>query len=201
MISDDGGKADTVIGGLLLQVARNSLASFVRHARAYRPKLETLPETLREPASTFVTLTNRGLLRGCIGSTEFRYPLAMDVAQNAAAASRDPRFSPVRVGELEDVRIEVTLLQPPQALDYENEEELLLKLRPGVDGVIVRWGERRGLLLPQVWMRLPDAADFMRALCQKAQIPADALRANPPAVRVFTFQAHSFEEDGYRIKD
>jgi len=201
MISDDMGKAETAMGGQLLQIARNSLAAFVRHTRPYRPNLEILPETLKEPGSTFVTLTNRGLLRGCIGSTEFRHPLAVDVAQNAAAASRDPRFSPVTVGELEDVRIEVTLLQPPQALDYENEEELLLKLRPGIDGVIVQWGEQRGLLLPQVWVRLPNSADFMRALCQKAQIPADALRATPPAVRVFTFQAHSFEEDGYRIKD
>lgn len=201
MISDDAGKADGDMGRRLLQVARASLVSFVRHARAYTPKLEALPERLREPASTFVTLTNKGLLRGCIGSTEFRHPLAVDVAQNAVAASRDPRFSPVKAGELGDVRIEVTLLQRPRALDYKSEEELFLKLRPGVDGVIVQWGERRGLLLPQVWMRLPNSADFMRALCQKAQIPASALQAASPAVRVFTFQAHSFEEDGYRIKD
>ena len=160
-----------------------------------------MPETLKEPASTFVTLVNRGTLRGCIGSTEFRHPLVVDVARNAAAASHDPRFSPVTAGELTDVRIEVTLLQRPQSLQYRNEKELFLKLRPGVDGVILQWGERRGLLLPQVWGRVPNTADFLRALCEKAQIPFDALRASPPAVRVFTFQAHSVEEDGYRIKN
>ena len=201
MIGDDVGKTDTAIGTHLLQVARSSLASFVRRARPYRPNLEALPESLKEPASTFVTLTNQGILRGCIGSTEFRYPLVVDVAQNAAAASRDPRFSPVTAGELQDVRLEVTLLQRPRALHYETEEELLLKLRPGVDGVIVECGERRGLLLPQVWMRLPRSVDFVNALCKKAQIPAAALRTTPPAVRVLTFQAHSYEEDGYRIKD
>lgn len=201
MTSDDVGKADAAIGPQLLHVARSSLVSFVRDARPYVPKLEAVPEPLREPASTFVTLTNRGLLRGCIGSTEFRHPLVTDVAQNAVAASRDPRFSPVTVGELQDIRVEVTVLQPPRPLSYENEEELLVKLRPGVDGVIIQWGERRGLLLPQVWERLPDAADFMDALCQKAQIPANALKATPPTVKVLTFQAHSFEEDGYRIKD
>ena len=203
MTSDNAATAKMAesIGRQLLQVARASLSSFVRHARPYTPNLATLTETLKEPASTFVTLTNRGILRGCIGSTEFRHPLAVDVAQNAAAASRDPRFSPVTADELAAVRIEVTLLQPPQPLKYKNEDELLLKLRPGVDGVILQWGERRGLLLPQVWVRVPKSADFVRALCKKAQIPFDALRATPPTVRAFTFQAHSFEEDGYRIKD
>lgn len=201
MTSDSAGKAGTGMGRQLLQVARSSLTSFVRDARPYRPNLESLPGALKERGSTFVTLTNRGLLRGCIGSTEFRHPLAVDVAQNAAAASRDPRFSPVTAAELADVRLEVTLLQPPQPLEYKNEDELFLKLRPGVDGVIVQWEEQRGLLLPQVWARLPQAADFMRALCQKAQIPADVLQATPPTVRVFTFRAHAFEEDGYRIKD
>lgn len=200
MIGDNVGKVDTGTGRQLLQVARSSLKSFVRHGRPYRPNLDALPESFRKSASTFVTLTNRGHLRGCIGSTEFRHPLAIDVAQNAAAASRDPRFPPVTTGELEDVRLEVTLLQPPQLLDYQNEDELLLKLRPGVDGVIVQWEDRRGLLLPQVWVRLPEAADFMRALCQKAQIPPDILKATPPAVQVSTFQASSFEEDGYRFK-
>lgn len=201
MIGDNVAKGDTATGRQLLQVARSSLTSFVRYGRPYRPRLDTLPEVLRERASTFVTLTNRGRLRGCIGSTEFRHPLAIDIAHNAAAAARDPRFSPVTAGELDDVRIEVTLLQPPQRLEYQNEDELLLKLHPGVDGVIVQWEDRRGLLLPQVWVRLPEAGDFMRALCQKAQIPPHVLRATPPAVRVSTFQASSFEEDGYRIKD
>lgn len=201
MIGDNVGKVDTATGRQLLQLARSSLTSFVGHGRPYRPNLDVLPELLKKPASTFVTLANRGRLRGCIGSTEFHHPLAIDVAQNAAAAARDPRFSPVTAGELQDVRIEVTLLRPPQALNYENEEELLLKLRPGLDGVIVRWEDRRALLLPQVWVRVPDASDFMHALCQKAQIPLDALKTTPPAVTILTFQADSFEEDGYQIKD
>lgn len=201
MITDNAGQVDTATGRQLLRLARSSLTSFVRHGRPYRPDLDALPEKLIKPTSTFVTLVNRGLLRGCIGSTAFRHPLALDVAQNAAAASRDPRFSPVTAGEVKDVRIEVTLLRRPQPLAYIDKEELLLKLRPGVDGVIVQWEERRGLLLPQVWARLPRAADFVHALCQKAKIPPDVLRARPPAVRFLTFQANAFEEDGYRIKD
>jgi AmmeMemoRadiSam system protein A len=133
-----------------------------------------------------------------MGNTEARYALAKDIARNAiSAASRDFRFAPVTADELSAVRLEVTILTKPAPLPYHNYDELVRKLKPGVDGVILTSENRKGLLLPQVWDRLPDADRFLEMIALKAGFPAGDLRDTPPSVVVYTFGAHHYSELGY----
>lgn len=190
---------DTEAGARLVQIARQSLESYVREGRQFVPELDSLPAALRQTGCSFVTLTEFGTLRGCMGNTQARWPLAEDVARNAvAAASRDPRFSPLTVAELAAVRLEVTILTPPEELPYRTYEELLESIRPGVDGVILSLGHHRGLLLPQVWERIPEPAEFLRMIAYKAGIPLHELESYPPSVTAHTFRVQHFHEAGYQ---
>lgn len=156
-------------GATLLALARGAIA-----AAFGGPLPAPVDEpTLREPGAVFVTLTQGGALRGCIGSLEAYRPLADDVAANAlAAAFRDPRFPPLTADELPRTRVEVSLLTPPEPLAFKDEADALAKLQPGVDGIIFACGPRRATFLPQVWEQLPDRREFMAHLKQKAGLPA-----------------------------
>lgn len=182
---------------VLITLARRSLTAYVQRQELYRVSWQSLPPTLQQKGSCFVTLMNCGQLRGCIGSTKGELPLAYDVIHNAIAAARDPRFDPVLSAELVEIRLEVTVLQPPMPLVYEDEVDLHRKLSPGRDGVIVTWRGRQALLLPQVWQRVSDPGEFLEILCQKADIPCRVLQDVPPTVEVQIFKAMKFEEDGY----
>lgn len=157
-------------GETLLAVARNAIATRlgepgVRHADH---------PWLHDPAATFVTLTQRGALRGCIGSLEPHRTLLEDVSANAvAAATRDTRFSPLQASELGRTRIEVSLLSATQPIAFDTEAHALELLRPGEDGLVLQCGRQRGTFLPQVWEQLPQAKDFLTALKHKAGLPAD----------------------------
>ena len=127
---------------------------------------------LAAPGATFVTLKLAGELRGCIGSLEARRALGEDVTHNArAAAYRDPRFPPVVAAERAHLQIEVSLLSPAFPLAVASEGEALRLLRPGVDGVVLEFGELRSTFLPQVWESLPDPRDFLAELKRKAGLP------------------------------
>lgn len=157
------------LGTCLLTLARHAIASRLGSPSA---AADDLPE-LHAPGAAFVTLTQHGQLRGCIGSLEAWRPLAQDVRENAlAAAFRDPRFSPLSASELPITQVEVSLLTPPTPLSFANETEALEQLRPGIDGVIFSAGGRRSTFLPQVWEQLPTPAQFMAHLKQKAGLPA-----------------------------
>lgn len=158
------------LGHRLLTLARNAIAG--RFGLSASP-VDDCPE-LHAPGATFVTLTQRGQLRGCIGSLEAWRPLGQDVRENAlAAAFRDPRFSPLSVDELPITRVEVSLLTPPVPMSFTDEADALAQLHPGVDGVIFSAGGRRSTFLPQVWEQLPTPALFMAHLKQKAGLPGD----------------------------
>lgn len=158
------------LGEALLILARDAIAS--RFGAANRP-FDNLPE-LHTPGATFVTLTERGALRGCIGSLSAYRPLIDDVRENAcAAAFSDPRFPPVGAGELASLRVEVSLLTLATSLSFRDEADALAQLRPHVDGVILRLGHSRATFLPQVWEQLPDPKIFLAHLKQKAGLPAE----------------------------
>ena len=186
------------IGDILLNVARRGLELYVRDRVTYVPDLDELPTAVAQPGCSFVTLTNNGRLRGCIGATEARWPLAEDVARHAGSAAHDPRFPPVEPAELNDIRLEVTILTPTQPLVFTDYADLQQKLRPDLDGVILTWQERRGVLLPQVWARIPKPAQFLAVLARKAGIPESELTAVPPTVGVYIFQVQHFAEPGYQ---
>lgn len=186
------------IGQTLIAVARRSLELYVCDRVVYYPDLKHLPTAVAQPGCSFVTLTANGRLRGCIGNTQPRWSLAEDVARHARAAAQDPRFAPVVSAELSDIRLEVTILTPAQPLAFGDGVELRQKLRPEIDGVILTWRERRAVLLPQVWRRIPQPDEFLTVLAHKAGIPEAELTAVPPTIGVHTFQVQHFAELGYR---
>jgi AmmeMemoRadiSam system protein A len=156
---------DRELGRALLAIARSAIAAQLDLPRTDEPDA---PE-LAQPAATFVTLHARGELRGCIGSLEAVRPLRLDVRENAiAAAFRDPRFPPLATREFDATSIEVSLLSKPERLFVTGEEDLVRRLRPGVDGLILEYDGRRVTYLPQVWHAIRDPREFVVALKRKA---------------------------------
>lgn len=156
---------DSQRGRLLLRIARESVADALG---LVQPGVYDEP-WLREPGATFVTLRWRGSLRGCVGSVQAHRPLFEDIWRNArASAFHDTRFPPLEAREYPDLSVEVSLLSRPEPLVCSCEEEALVLLRPGVDGVILEYQECRGTFLPQVWEQLPVAEEFLMQLKRKA---------------------------------
>ena len=140
--------------------------------------------------AVFVTLLKDGELRGCIGSLEARRPLVEDVSQHAwDAAFNDPRFAPLQAEELEGLTLHLSRLAQPELLDVASEPELVDRLRPGIDGLILEEGRRRATYLPQVWTQIPDAARFVRFLKRKGGWPE---RYWSPAMRVWRYEVEEF---------
>ena len=157
-------------GPTLLAIARSAIAAELGEPS---PAF-TQAEWLDEPGATFVTLTCAGALRGCIGSLVAERALRADVESNAlAAAFSDPRFAPLSAREYRALEVEVSLLSPMQPVTVESEAQALTLLRPGIDGVLLEYGRRRGTFLPQVWEQLPEPRAFLAHLKQKAGLPAD----------------------------
>jgi AmmeMemoRadiSam system protein A len=165
-------------GSLYTQIARQSLESRVRGEGNFSGPAD-LPAEFYEPAAVFVTLKKRDALRGCIGTI---YPqqknLLEEIAANALSAGlRDPRFPPVSAGELQDLEYSVDVLTEPERV------EDLSELDPLIYGIILRSGNRSGLLLPD--LEGVDTVEMQMAITrQKAGI------AQGESVEVFRFQVH-----------
>lgn len=174
----------------LLQIARAAVTAAAEGHRYTVPATDN--PALQSEGAAFVTLTSHGRLRGCIGSLEARQPLINDVADNAiAAATRDPRFPPVTPAEVPGLHIEISVLTPPEAMTFTSQQDLLRQIRPGIDGLVLQEGWRRGTFLPLVWEQLPDRQDFLAHLKQKAGLPAHYWS---DTVKVFRYQTQLFEE-------
>lgn len=157
-------------GNTLLPIARASISGAL--GRAHEATEDAV--WLQESGACFVTLTQGGQLRGCIGTLEARRSLLVDIKANAvAAALRDPRFSPLAAAELEHTEIEVSLLSPMQAMRFDSEAHALAQLQPGIDGVLLEFDRYRSTFLPQVWEQLPTASEFITHLKHKAGLPPD----------------------------
>ncbi len=177
-------------GERLISLARKTIEA---RLQGKQPPEEEVPEKLRRKGGTFVTLTMNGGLRGCIGHIVAQEPIFEGVKENAVnAAFRDPRFQPLTPEEWAQVHVEVSVLTDPQPLPYDGPEDLLAKLRVGVDGLIIRKGPCQSTFLPQVWEQLPDKEEFLTHLCLKAGLAGDAWKREP--LEVFTYQAQAFEE-------
>jgi AmmeMemoRadiSam system protein A len=158
---------------LLLALAKSSIEHGLTTGRPLSVKLEDYPQELTERRATFVTLEKNRQLRGCIGMLEALRPLVQDIAENAfSAAFRDPRFPPLAAEELPQLAIHLSILSPAQPIEFTSEADLIRQLRPHIDGLILIEGSRRGTFLPSVWESLPNAANFLRHLKQKAGLPA-----------------------------
>lgn len=150
----------------LLKVARRTLEE--HFGITHQDELPPPSEVLLQPAATFVTLTIRGELRGCVGALEAYQPLIEDVKEHAlAAAFQDFRFPPLSKDELSLIEIEISVLTKPERLIYELPSELPGLLKPYEDGVVLSWKGRRATFLPQVWHKIPNPEEFLDHLCMK----------------------------------
>ena len=177
----------------LLRIAREAIESAVKGNAPPSIEQTLLTQALRENGASFVTLTIADNLRGCIGALEAYQPLAEDVREHAvSAAMDDPRFPPVREAELSRIHIEVSRLTSPKELEYADADDLLKKLRPYIDGVILRHGFRKATFLPQVWEKIPDPVEFLEQLCYKMGERGNLWRNTK--LQVFTYQVEEFHE-------
>lgn len=151
------------------------------------PAPPTLP-VLLAPGASFVTLTRRGRLLGCIGTLQPVRPLHLDVARNAARAMQDPRMPPVSAADWPELDISVSVLTPPEPLDVADRDALVRVLRPGVDGLLLTDGARRATFLPTVWEKLPEPVRFVDQLLVKGGWGAGGWSAHMSVSRYRTLE-------------
>lgn len=177
----------------MLGMARRTLTEVVNKRAAPAPAEADVPQKLRGKGACFVTLTMGGQLRGCIGHISAVEPLYQSVVDNAHhAATEDHRFNPVTPPELEKIHVEISVLTKPEPLAFAGPDDLLKKLQPHKDGVVLRVGGRGATFLPQVWEQLPEKEEFLNHLSQKAGMPANAWRE--PGTQVSIYHVEAFEE-------
>jgi hypothetical protein len=178
----------------LLELARKTLASVTAGGSVPEVAEKDVPPKLAEKKACFVTLTKEGALRGCIGHLTAMEPLHQAVAENARnAALRDPRFLPVKPDELDKIKIEISVLTEPQPLAFSSPDDLLSKLHPNEDGVLLHIGPRTATFLPQVWAQLPDKVKFLEHLSEKAGCEPSAWRGKDVTVEIYHVEC--FEEE------
>jgi len=185
----DEDKAPDDAGTTLLPIARSAIARALGRGDTASEEARWLHPL----AASFVTLRSGGQLRGCVGSIEPRRPLVADVKANAvAAALHDSRFAPLQLRELDPLRVEVSLLSATEPLAVRSEDEAVRALRPGIDGVVLHWGARRGTFLPQVWDELQEPRQFLWHLKRKAGLPADFW---DPQIRLERYTVRKWAEE------
>jgi AmmeMemoRadiSam system protein A len=153
-------------------------------------------ESWKKLGASFVTLENKitGDLRGCIGSIIPVQPLYKDVIRNAiAAATQDPRFVPLKYEELPNTRVKVSILSYPQKLEFKDPQDLLRKIEPFKDGLILKYGNFQGTFLPDVWEDLPQKTQFLSQLCRKAGLQEDCWLTLP--IEIYRYRTKTFTEN------
>ncbi|MBV8441955.1 MAG: AmmeMemoRadiSam system protein B [Hyphomicrobiales bacterium] len=177
---------------LLLSTAMAGLATAARRG-GETPSLAVdgrLSPALTSMRASFVTLTQSGKLRGCIGSAAPRRSLIDDVMTNAVQSGfSDPRFQPLTEADLDSLSLDVSILSHPRSVPARSEAQLAAALEPDRDGLILGVGRRRALFLPSVWRQLPDGREFVQQLMQKASLDGWPARIEATCFRVETFGA------------
>lgn len=177
----------------LLSLARRAIEYYLRTVQILEIDPAEAPKNLKDKRACFVTLKINGELRGCIGHLLPIQELYKDVTENAiAAAFQDPRFLPLTSNELTQIKIEISALTIPQPLNFSSPDDLIAKLRPEIDGVILKKGYSQATFLPQVWEELKKPEDFLSHLCLKAGLSADCWREEGIGVEIY--QVKKFEE-------
>jgi uncharacterized protein (TIGR00296 family) len=184
-------------GIFLVKLARTTIREFLTNSSPPEIPPET-PIHLHTKSGAFVTLkkpTNKGLeLRGCIGIVLPVFPLVETVMKMAvAAATQDPRFPRVQLGELPNLIVEVSCLTPPEEMITSSPSERPDEVQVGRDGLIVELNGQSGLLLPQVPIEWGwNKKQFLQQTCVKARLPPLAWMEKETTIK--TFQAIVFTE-------
>jgi AmmeMemoRadiSam system protein A len=172
----------------LLHWARHAIEQSVRGEKPTPIPVAEITPAMREPHAAFVTLKKHGELRGCIGRMDFARPVWENVVAAAlSSALEDPRFEPVRPEELPELRLEISVLEPPVELkrfeDYDAQRH----------GIILEKGVHHALFLPKVAQEYGwDERETLEKLCWKAGLPGGAWR--DPDARLHVFTAIDFSE-------
>ncbi len=185
-------------GEFLIHLARKAVKTYLETGKTINSP-ENTPRKLFEHCGVFVTINSQKneekKLRGCIGFPYPTSPLVEALIDSAiSAATRDPRFNPLSLYELNNVVFEVSVLTPPEAVEVENPKDYLVKIKVGEDGLIVEKGFYKGLLLPQVplqWKWCEE--EFLCHCCLKAGLPPDSWLTKD--AKIYKFQAIIFEEE------
>jgi len=179
-------------GRSLLRLARQTIAG---RLGSESETVDVTDSAFDAEYGTFVTLKMKGVLRGCIGNLLPGESVATGVKRNAiSAAFHDSRFAPLTTAEFEDVEIDISVLSHPQTLEYQDGADLVSKLRPGIDGVILKPGGARATFLPQVWEQLPAPELFLGHLCRKAGLADTAWKNSHPDIEIYQVQCFKEEE-------
>lgn len=175
-----------------LQIARESIKHGLQKSSALHVITSDYSSALQQNLASFVTLHKNGELRGCIGALEAYQPLINDISEHAySAAFQDPRFPALQDNEYEQLDVEISVLGKPEPMIFESEEDLLQKIRPNIDGLILEYGVNRGTFLPSVWEQLPDKKEFLNHLKMKAGLP---LQWWDNAAKISHYETFSFQD-------
>lgn len=176
----------------LLQIVKRALDKAVNQ-KHYTPDRKDYPDVLFNKGATFVTLTKNGELRGCIGSLLPNRAVAHDLAQNAfEAANKDSRFNPLQKDELPETSFSLSFLTGYEKIEAANEDDLLNKITPDLDGLVLRDGNRQGLFLPSVWKQLPNKKEFLSNLKIKAGLSPSYWSNN---MKIYRFRTVEISEN------
>jgi AmmeMemoRadiSam system protein A len=167
---------------VLLGIAREAITSHLRTGKLIEP--ECKEESLNQQRGCFVTLSQEGQLRGCLGTFTSDRPLCREVAVMAvAAATEDPRFYPMRIEDLDNFSVEISVLSPLRKTNEPSE------IVVGLHGIYLEKDGQRGVLLPQVAVEQQwDRERFLQHTCHKAGLPKDAWQAEDCNIYLFTAQ-------------
>ena len=177
----------------LLDIARRSISHGLETGQALPIEVSQLSDKLKIDSAVFVTLTRGGELRGCIGSLQAVDPLARAVANSAFnAAFRDRRFGKVEASELDELRIEISVLSALVPVNVDSRQALLDALKPGEDGLMMEDGGYRSTFLPKIWEKISSSSQFLEELMQKAGLPAGHWS---DTVRFYRYHTLSFAEN------
>ncbi|MEA2050077.1 MAG: AmmeMemoRadiSam system protein A [Campylobacterota bacterium] len=160
------------INNMLIQIVKGAIYSklYKKDIIDKKELVKKIPNLLKR-ASTFVTISINGEIRGSMGTLVAHNTLIDDLLTNATqAAFEDPRFKPLSKEEFENIDIEISLLSQALEIRYKDIADLKSKINHGIDGVILRQGEKQATFLPQVWEELPNFEDFITHLFHKANI-------------------------------
>jgi AmmeMemoRadiSam system protein A len=179
-------------GKSLINLARRTIASklgILDEPNKVIPDNDLADPGFQEKRGTFVTLKIKGQLRGCMGCLTPSETILEGIQRNALnSAFNDPRFPALTATELDQAEIDISILTSPQDLEYSGGNDLLEKLRPNIDGVIINKGLARATFLPQVWEQLPRTEDFLAHLCRKAGLSPDEWGKGELAVSIYQVQ-------------